>query len=67
MDENQGCSDHQRFSRVSEDTEVEVLQARCECKMHFQKIGRHWHFWKRANDHYAEETRANEPGSGGDL
>ena len=31
-----------------------------------QEIGRHWHFRKGAIDHWLEETRANEPGSGGD-
>ena len=31
-----------------------------------QKIGQHWRFRKGAIDHWLEETRANEPGSGGD-
>ncbi len=37
-----------------------------EGKIPSQKIGRHWRFLKGAIDHWLEETRANEPGSGGD-
>ncbi len=37
-----------------------------EGKIPSQKIGRHWRFRKGAIDHWLEETRANEPGSGGD-
>lgn len=36
-----------------------------EGKIPSQKIGRHWRFRKGAVDHWLEETRANEPGSGG--
>jgi excisionase family DNA binding protein len=37
-----------------------------EGKIPSQKIGRHWRFRKGAIDYWLEETRANEPGSGGD-
>ena len=38
-----------------------------EGKIPSQKVGRHWRFRKGAIDHWLEETRANEPGSGGRL
>ena len=37
-----------------------------EGKIPSQKIGRHWRFRKIAIDHWLEETRGNEPDSGGD-
>lgn len=37
-----------------------------EGKVPCQKIGRHWRFRKGAIDNWLEETRTNEPGSGGD-
>ncbi len=39
-----------------------VREGRIPC----QKVGRHWRFRKAAIDRWLEETRANEPGSGGD-
>lgn len=35
-------------------------------KIPSQKIGRHWRFRKGAIDLWLENTRANDPGSGGD-
>lgn len=35
-----------------------------EGKIPSQKIGRHWRFRKRAIDHWLEEMRTNEHGSG---
>lgn len=37
-----------------------------EGKPHSEKTNGHWRFWEGAIDHWLEETRANEPGSGGD-
>jgi excisionase family DNA binding protein len=37
-----------------------------EGKIPSQKIGRHWRFRNGGIDHWLEETRAIEPGSGGD-
>lgn len=37
-----------------------------EGKIPSQKIGRHWRFRKAGIDHWLEETRANDPASGGD-
>lgn len=37
-----------------------------EGKIPSQKVGRHWRFRKGAIDRWLEETRASEPGSGGD-
>ena len=37
-----------------------------EGKIPSQKIGRHWRFRKAAIDLWLEETRAGEPGLGGD-
>jgi excisionase family DNA binding protein len=39
-----------------------VREGRIPC----QKVGRHWRFRKAAIDRWLEETRATEPGSGGD-
>lgn len=36
-----------------------------EGKIPSQKIGRHWRFRKGAIDHWLEEVRVSEPGSGG--
>lgn len=37
-----------------------------EGKVPSQKIGRHWRFRKGAIDHWLDERRASDPGSGGD-
>jgi excisionase family DNA binding protein len=45
---------------------VTVYKWISERRMPGYKIGRNWRFRKGTIGHWLEETRANEPGSGGD-
>lgn len=51
------------YLKISKSTLYKLVR---EGKIPSQKIGRHWRFRKSAIDRWLEETRANEPGSGGD-
>jgi excisionase family DNA binding protein len=51
------------YLKIPQSTPYKLIR---EDEIPCQKIGRHWRFRKGAIDHWLEETRANEPDSGGD-
>ena len=67
MEENPGdvltIEELAAYLKIPKSTLYKIVR---EGKIPSQKIGRHWRFRKGAIDRWLEETRANEPDSGGD-
>ncbi len=67
MQENQGAvltiEELAIYLKIPKSTLYKLVR---EGRIPSQKIGRHWRFRKGAIDHWLEETRPSEPGSGGD-
>jgi excisionase family DNA binding protein len=51
------------YLKISKSTLYKLVRER---KIPSQKVGRHWRFRKGAIDHWLEDRRAHEPGSGRD-